>query len=238
MAFDSEKRNNGYPSKNGYRSNRTGNGQNRVNGGTAKGDRPYRPADRRPNMQNVRRENVGESARYIALNAFEDVIRNESYASMALDKRFATVNLTQADKRLASSITYSTLENLLRIDWVMDQFVQERDKLPAQIIDILRISICQLFFFDRLPENAVVDEAVKITRFMKLEAMTGLVNAVLRGIIRKKDEIVYPEESDTVRHISVMHSMPEWLVNELIDGYGQETALDICRYRKDKHYIT
>ena len=239
MAFDSSSRGSGTERKPGFGdrrknfekrdSNFTGNRDRRNNAGGFKSQRaPQQP----------KRENIAESARYIALNAFEDVVLNESYASMALDKRFSAVNLSQADKRLATGITYAALENLLRIDWILDQFLQERDKLPAQVIDLLRISVSQLFFFDRIPENAIVDEAVKICRFMKLEAMTGLVNAVLRGIIRKKTKIRYPDENDRVKYLSVMHSVPDWLVKQLIDGYGEGIAAEICGYRKKKHYIT
>lgn len=181
---------------------------------------------------------LNKTSRFVALMAVEDVMNKDTYASMALDARFSEANLSQADKRLAASITYRTLENTLRIDGILDQFLEKREELPQLIQDVLRISVCQIFFHDRLPENAIVDEAVKIVRFLKNDAFTGLVNGVLRNILRSRDQVVTPSRDDLHHYLSVMYSVPEWLTNKLIEGYGSEIAEKICAYRKDKHYIT
>ncbi len=181
---------------------------------------------------------VNKTARFVALMAVEDVMNKDTYASMALDARFSEANLSQADKRLAASIAYRTLENTLRIDGILDQFLEKRAELPQLIQDVLRISVCQIFFHDRLPENAIVDEAVKIVRFLKNEAFTGLVNGVLRNILRSRDQVVTPDRNDLAHYLSVMYSVPKWLTKKLMEGYGSETAEQICAYRKEKHYIT
>ncbi len=181
---------------------------------------------------------IDKSARYIAFMALQDVLKKDTYANMALDARFNTVNMSQADKRLATSITYTTLENLIRIDHILSQFLQDTSSLPENLIDLLRTAVCQMFFMDKLPENAIVDETVKISKYIKLESLSGVVNGVLRNIIRKKDEIVYPSPEEKSKYISIMHSMPEWIVKMLIDEYGEEEAEKICAFRKDKHPIT
>lgn len=186
-----------------------------------------------------RSEDISKSARFIALQAFEDVLHKDTYASMALDERMKSVNLSQVDKRLAGSITYKALENLIHIDWVLDHFLENRNSLPDQIVDILRISLSQMLFHDRIPDNAIVDEAVKLTRFLKMEKLTALVNGVLREIIRRKDEIEYPsEEAEPVQYLSIMFSMPSWITTSLIESYGYEEAKKICTFRREKHFIT
>lgn len=182
---------------------------------------------------------VNKTARYAAFMAFEDVMNKDTYASMALDARFKEISLSQADKKLAAAITYGTLENLIGTDWIIDGYLKDKDSLPQQIIDILRISVCQLFFMSKIPENAVVDEAVKLTRFVKLETLTGVVNAVLRNILREKETIKYPDpETDRAAYLSVRYSMPEWIIRKLTESYGDETAEKICAYRPEKHSIT
>lgn len=52
---------------------------------------------------------------------------------------------------------------------------------------------------------AAVDESVSLTRAMGLEALTGLVNGVLRNMIRGKNDVVWPKpQEDAVKYLSVM----------------------------------
>ena len=46
----------------------------------------------------------------------------------------------------------------------------------------------------KVPESAVCDEAVKLTKKRGLGSLAGFVNGILRNIIRQKDNIVLPEE--------------------------------------------
>lgn len=60
-----------------------------------------------------------------------------------------------------------------------------------------------------MPDSAAVDEAVKLTRAMGMEAACGFINAVLRNLSRGKDEIAWPDrEADPMAYLSVMGSMP------------------------------
>ena len=175
-------------------------------------------------------------SRKVALEIFQDVVRKDAYASLSLDDRMQKANLSQLDKRFCASIVYTTIENLIRIDYVLGFFLKDADNLEATVRDILRISVCQLLFHDRIPENAVVDEAVKLTRGAGLEGLTGLTNAVLRSVVRGKDEIKWPSPEDGPRYLSIMYSVPLWLAERLTTAYGPETAKEICAFRSQSHY--
>ena len=175
-------------------------------------------------------------SRRVALQIFQDVVRKDAYAALSLDDRLQNVNLSQLDKRFCASIVYRTLENLIRIDYALSFFLKDAEALEPTVRDILRISACQLMFHDRIPENAIVDEAVKLTRGAGLEGLTGLTNAVLRAMIREKDQIKWPDESEGARYLSILYSVPLWLSERLVEAYGQETAKEICAYRNESHY--
>ncbi|MBQ9263762.1 MAG: 16S rRNA (cytosine(967)-C(5))-methyltransferase RsmB [Clostridia bacterium] len=215
-----------------------------------RGDRPAgklygRPAFRKD--ETVRRQAMppkrtpdqnapSTTSRKVALEIFEDVIRKDAYASLSLDERLRNTHLSQLDKRFCASIVYRTIENLIRIDYALSFFLKDADALEPQVRDILRISACQLLFHDRIPENAIVDEAVKLTRSLGMEGLTGLTNAVLRSMIRGKSDIKWPAPEEGARYLSIMYSVPQWLAERLIDAYGPETAKDICAYRNENHY--
>ncbi|NLD82717.1 MAG: 16S rRNA (cytosine(967)-C(5))-methyltransferase RsmB [Clostridiales bacterium] len=175
-------------------------------------------------------------SRKVALEIFEDVIRNDAYASLSLEEKLRSTSLSQLDKRFCASIVYRTLENLIRIDYVLGFFLQDAEKLEPKVRDILRISACQLLFHDRIPENAVVDEAVRLTRNQGLEGLTGLTNAVLRSLIRGRDSIRWPGKEEGARYLSILYSVPQWLAEKLIGAYGAEEAEKICAFRNESHY--
>lgn len=178
------------------------------------------------------------NSRKVALEIFQDVIRKDAYAALSLDDRLSRANLTQLDKRFCASIVYRTLENLIRIDYALSFFLKDPEGLDPAVRDILRISACQLLFHDRIPDNAVVDEAVKLTRSLGMEGLTGLTNAVLRGMVRGKDEIKWPKPEVGARYLSIMFSVPQWLAEKLMDAYGPEMAREICAYRTQNHFTT
>jgi 16S rRNA (cytosine967-C5)-methyltransferase len=86
-----------------------------------------------------------------------------------------------------------------------------------------------LLFTERIPDFAIVDEAVEITKQMRRRG-SGLVNAILRNFIRKKDQITYPEAGkDPALNISVVHSHPLWVVRKWIEMFGVEETTALCR---------
>ena len=74
-----------------------------------------------------------------------------------------------------------------------------RSPEPA-IQDVLRISAYQMLYLERIPESAVCDVAVKITRALGFESATGMVNGVLRNLARKREELKQPAREDGIEH--------------------------------------
>ena len=204
------------------------------------GNRPHAPRPGSPRPQ--RREESRAStltARRVALDTLLDVTVQDAYASLALDKRLnAGVHLSERDKRLCTELVYGTLENRIRIDYMIDQFLTDPN-VDRIVREILRMGVYQLFFLDRIPDMAAVDESVKLTRSMGLESLTGLVNAVLRNMLRRRDDIRFPKPEDGAEaYLSVMFSMPRVLVRRFIEAYGEQQALEMARYRPGTHDTT
>ncbi|MBR6526294.1 MAG: 16S rRNA (cytosine(967)-C(5))-methyltransferase RsmB [Clostridia bacterium] len=175
--------------------------------------------------------------RKVALEVLTEVLHKDGYASLVLDQKLTNANLPQVEKRFCTNLVYSTVENLIRIDFALAGFLDDVDSLEKRVRDILRMSACQLMYMDRVPSSAVVDEAVKLTRHIGMENMTGLVNAVLRNLIRGMNEIKWPTPDEGARYLSIMFSVPYWLAQKLMDAYDPETARKICAFRGE-HFMT
>ncbi len=177
------------------------------------------------------------NARRVALDVLCDVHQNGAYASLSLDEKLRAAKLSPEDRRLVTSIVYGTLENEIRIDYALDKLMDHPTHQPSQR-DILRMSAYQILFLDRVPDSAAVNEAVKLVKAMNMEAASGFINAVLRNLSRGKETIEWPKKEDDLRaYLHIMGSMPMWLVDKLVQAYGDEKAEELIVYREKEHPI-
>jgi len=176
-------------------------------------------------------------ARRVALNALCDVTMADAYAGIALNKRFKEVELSPEDKRLATNIFYTALENRMRIDHLLNQLVAH---MPERIVrEILHIAVAQILYMDRIPDHAAVDEAVNQVKKLGREHYAPLVNGALRNLIRDRDagELKDPVRGENAaRYLSIMYSIPETLVARLIAAYGEEEAEKIVAFKPEEHW--
>jgi len=74
-----------------------------------------------------------------------------------------------------------------------------------------------------------VDEAVRIAKQRGHAGIAGLVNGVLRGLLREGFASDLPRDLSPAERISLEHSHPQWLVERWMNAYGAETAELICQ---------
>ena len=118
------------------------------------------------------------------------------------------------DKSFIKRVAEGTILNRITLDYVAERFMNKPvSKLKAPIRGILRESVYQLLFMDKVPDNAVCDEAVKLTKKRSFKEFAPFVNGVLRNIAREKENILsFAEITDKVKYLSVKYSCPEEIV--------------------------
>ena len=163
-----------------------------------------------------------ETARNLALAVLEDVFVNQAYSNIVLNKHLKGSHLSAADKGLVTEIVYGTVARKLTLEWYLSHFIQDRDKLDNWLYILLLMSAYQLRYLDKIPNHAVVNEAVELAKARK-KGSEKLVNAVLRRILREGwpdvDSIKRKNKRD-----SISYSLPVWLVSKLKEEYGEERA--------------
>lgn len=194
----------------------------------------FSPDKRRP--ASAAPQTDGTPSRRAAHKALGLVTRDKAYAGLALDKVLSEERLSAQDKALATEIFYGTLEHIAKLDFLLGQLMT-RSPEPA-IQDVLRISAYQMLYLERIPESAVCDVAVKITRALGFESATGMVNGVLRNLARKREELKQPVREDGIEHfLSIEYSMPEFVCRRLVEQYGADEAERILAW-KPQRFIT
>ena len=163
-----------------------------------------------------------ETARNLALAVLEDVFVNQAYSNIALNKHLKGSQLSAADKGLVTEIVYGTVARKLTLEWYLSHFIEDRDKLDNWLYILLLMSAYQVRFLDKVPDHAVVNEAVELAKARK-KGSEKLVNAVLRSILREGWPDIATIKRKNKRD-SIAHSLPVWLVSKLKEEYGEERA--------------
>lgn len=172
---------------------------------------------------------ISINPREVACDAMLEISAEAAYNNMTL-RRLLRQNgaMPRNDRAFVTECVNGTLRNLIYIDYVINKFSKTKtDKLKPLILAVMRISVYQLMFMDRVPDSAVCSEAVKLVKKRGLAPLSGYVNGVLRNIARNKDSIDVPEYG-TPEHISVKYSFPLWLVKMWLAAYDYETVVKIC----------
>ena len=174
-----------------------------------------------------------DRVRHIALKVLYEVNEKNAYCNIALDEtlkqvRKAKEGLSSKDIGFISEIVYGTVSWRLTIDEVVKKHSKIRlKKISPWILNILRMSIYQILFLDKVPKSAAVNEGVNLAKRYGHKASINFVNAILRKV-EKKDYQEFFEIENDVSRISKTTSMPEWLVEELIKENTVKTVEKIC----------
>ena len=175
-----------------------------------------------------------DKIRELALKVLYEVDKNEAYSNIALDDALkqARKNLVKMDSRdvgFISEIVYGTISWRLTIDEVIQKYSKIKiKKMSPWILNILRMSIYQILFLDKVPRSAAVNEGVNLAKRYGHRASSNFVNAILRKVEKNDYDILFEIENDRER-ISKTTSMPEWIVEELLKQNTLEKVEQICR---------
>ncbi len=169
--------------------------------------------------------------RKTALNIIQRTIGHSTYPNVLLDRAFSLKEFPPKDRALITRIVYGVLENKLYLDWVIETFSNiKRDNISEPIRNILRLSVFQLLFLDKVPDFAVVYEGVELTKEIAGPRASGFVNGILRSIVRFPERIRLPsKEKEPSSYISIKYSHARWMVDDWIKIFGRGFTEDLCK---------
>ncbi len=182
-----------------------------------------------------------ENKRELILDMLIEILEKENYSHLVIRDVLDKYNYMESrEKAFIKRVTEGTLERLIQMDYVLNQFSRTPvDKMKPLIRNLLRMSIYQMLYMDSIPDSAVCNEAVKLAGKRGFKGLSGFVNGLLRNIARNKTKIIYPDrEKEKCRFLSVWYSMPEWLVKMWMDAYGEETTSHILEGLLKEHPVS
>ena len=182
----------------------------------------------------------GPNGRELALGILMEVTGQEEYSHIALRNVLEKYRyLSKQERAFLTRLTEGTLEWMLHLDYIINQFSNVKvNKMKPVIRNILRMSVYQLKFMNSVPASAVCNEAVKLAVKKGFRGLKGFVNGVLRNIARQLSEVVYPDKREAVPYLSVMYSMPEWIVEDWLKTYGRDMTERILQAFLEKEPLS
>ena len=156
-------------------------------------------------------------ARDTALAVLLSCRRQDAWSDGALKEQIRKDKLDRRDAALASRLCYGVLQNRALLDFWLEGFVKGgMRKLSPAVQDILRLAALQITQMDRVPDSAAVNCAVEQTKRLTNPRAAGLVNGVLRNLIRQKQTLPLPSD------LATRYSHPQPLVELLTQAVGRE----------------
>ena len=164
------------------------------------------------------------SARDTALAVLIACRKNGAWLDAALKQQLAKDRLDRRDAALATRLCAAVMQNRLLLDeWISRFCKSSLSALQPVVLDILRLAVCQLRFFDKLPPSAVVNQAVEQTKRLANPRAAALVNGVLRAMLRQPERLSVPQT------LSLRYSHPEALVELLRQNVGDALLEPLLR---------
>jgi len=128
------------------------------------------------------------------------------------------------------AIVFGVLRWRGSLDWVLAHHASRPlEELDSAILLALRMGLYQIRHLDRVPERAAVDESVRLAETYGAARGKGLVNAVLRSVLRKPGLPPFPEkEEDSAGYLAFALSHPRWLAERYLQRLGLGRAEARC----------
>ena len=170
------------------------------------------------------------NTRAVVLEILIDVNENKKYSHNVINKAFNKYkNLNKQDRAFISRLVHGTLERQLSIDYIISLYSKVKvSKIKNVILQILRLSIYQIMYMDKIPDSAACNEALKLVEKRGMVGLKPYTNGLLRTVVKNKENISYPD-------MSTKYSMPEWIVKLFSESYSKAEVEEILEsFLEDK----
>lgn len=169
----------------------------------------------------TKKKNVREAT----LEVLEAIDKQQSYSNLMLNQVIKRYQITGQDTALLTEITYGTIQRKMTLDYYLKPFLKK--KMDHWVLILLRLSVYQMVYLDKVPDRAIIYEAVEIAKKQGNRGVAGLVNGILRSIQREGlpslDAI-----TDPIERLSIETSHPLWLVKRWVNQFGIQKTKDMC----------
>ena len=171
----------------------------------------------------------GKNPRQIVVRILQQRRADGGFIEDLLENALAGTQLSPADRALCQEIVYGAVRWQATLDWLIARKTGGRKQKPA-LQNLLRLGLYQIFWLDRIPGHAAVNETVELARQNGFGAQAGFVNAVLRGYLREAEATKRLLANLKISQPALGWSHPEWLVARWQKRWGLEQTTQLLAW--------
>lgn len=150
------------------------------------------------------------SARGLAVEILLTTVRGEHFLNEALDRTLMASDLGERDRALCTQLAYGTMQRHVTLEAFLAHLVPKPNGLKRWHRELLYLSFYQYYYLDHIPDHAIVNEAVKLTKERGHRSQARLTNGVLRRAFRE-----YASASEFVAAIATAPEIQQALTYSL-----------------------
>jgi 16S rRNA (cytosine967-C5)-methyltransferase len=172
----------------------------------------------------------GEKPREIAAHVLQRRSRPRAgFVEDILDEALAKAALSAPDRRLTLELVCGAVRWQATLDWLITRKTRGRPQKPM-LQNLLRLGLYQVFWLDRIPNHAAVNETVETAKRCGCGPQAGFLNALLRGYLREfaATQELLAALKTTQPYLGYSH--PEWLLARWQERWGQEQTTRLLEW--------
>ena len=159
--------------------------------------------------------------RELALKILYDIEKNGAYLNISFKNHTEAEKLSERDVAFVKELTYGVMKYKLALDFTVARFSSVKvKKLAPFVLCILRLGVYQLFYMDKIPQSAAVNESVKLAGRYAGKSR-GFINAILRKVAKEGQNLPMGGDCES---LSIRYSHPLSLVLWLTEQFGVKKA--------------
>lgn len=167
-----------------------------------------------------------ESVRWLAMESVQRILFKEAFIHETVSDVLTTHSLSEADRKLLTELIYGTVQHYLTIDALLRQHVKRANRVKKWLWALLLVSLYQHYYLSQIPDYALVDEAVRITKKRGNQSLSRFTNGVLRNVLREVPNLdaLYQQFQSLPweERISQQYSLPKVWVTYFNQRFGKE----------------
>jgi len=107
------------------------------------------------------------------------------------------------------------------------------ETMEPSLRQVLRIGLYDLLFL-ATPPHAALNEAVELAKKRVRQGAGGLVNGVLRNLLRRKEDLPEPHTGRVAEDLAIRYSHPTWMVERWLDRYGRDATIALLAWNNSR----
>ena len=161
------------------------------------------------------------SVRFTALEAIERINRGGAYSNLLLNELIQKNQVDGKDTALLTELVYGTISRQLLLAYDIEPFIKKAKKVDPWVRSLLQLSVYQMLYLDRVPDHAIINEAVEIAKAKGNPGTGKFVNGVLRSIQREGVPSLDLIQ-DPIERLATEISLPRFLTEKFVAEIGEE----------------